>query len=146
MKETINRLEFLCDTIPPKLKEFSEEAFSHKPAPEKWSKKETVGHLIDSAANNIQRFVRMQYENFPFIIYAQNEWVDVQHHQNKNSNEIISLWELLNRHIVHILKNVPEKNFSLLCKTNEPEPVTLLWLAEDYVKHLKHHLKQIVSY
>jgi hypothetical protein len=59
---------------------------------------------------------------------------------------VIQLWELLNRHIVHILKNVPEKNFSLLCKTNEPEPVTLLWLAEDYVVHLEHHLKQVVEY
>ncbi|HKR04262.1 MAG TPA: DinB family protein [Bacteroidia bacterium] len=146
MREAISRLEFLCNTIPPKLKEFSEEVFSRKPAPAKWSKKEVIGHLTDSAANNIQRFVRMQYENVPFIIYAQNEWVDLQDYRNKNSSEIIQLWELLNRHIVHILKNVPEKNFLLLCKTNEPEPVTLLWLAEDYVKHLEHHLKQIVSY
>src|SRR6185436_2284827 len=146
MKEAINRLEFLCNIIPPKLKAFSEEVFSHKPAPAKWSKKEIIGHLTDSAANNIQRFVRMQYECVPFVIYAQNEWVSLQDYQNKKSNEVIQLWELLNRHIIHILKNVPEKNFSLLCKTNEPEPVTLLWLAEDYVVHHEHHLKQVVAY
>jgi hypothetical protein len=116
MNEALTRLEFLCNIIPAKLKAFSEEVFSHKPAPAKWSKKETTGHLVDSAANNIQRFVRMQYENTPYIIYAQNEWVNLQHHQNKNSAELIQLWELLNRHIIHVLKNVPEKNFSLLCR------------------------------
>ena len=146
MKEAINRLEFLCNTIPSKLKSFSEEEFSYKPSPVKWSKKEIIGHLTDSAANNIQRFVRMQYENVPFIIYAQDEWVNLQQHQSKNSSEVIQLWELLNRHVIHVLKNVPEKNFSLLCKTNEPEPVSLLWLAEDYVVHLEHHLKQVVEY
>ena len=146
MVEALNRLNFLCNTIPAKLKNFSEEVFSYKLAPAKWSKKETTGHLVDSAANNIQRFIRMQYENVPFIIYAQNDWVNLQHHQTKNSSEVIALWELLNRHIVHALKNVPEKNYSLLCKTNEPEPVTLLWLAEDYVKHLEHHLRQVVHY
>jgi hypothetical protein len=146
MTEAINRLEFLFSKVPEKLKSFSEEEFSYKPAPAKWSKKEVIGHLTDSAANNIQRFVRMQYENIPFIIYDQNEWVNLQYYKNKNSSEVIQLWELLNRHIVHILKNVPEKNYLLLCKTNEPEPVTLLWLAEDYVTHLEHHLKQIVVY
>ena len=104
MNEALTRLEFLCNIIPAKLKAFSEEVFSHKPAPAKWSKKETTGHLVDSAANNIQRFVRMQYENTPYIIYAQNEWVNLQHHQNKNSAELIQLWELLNRHIIHVLK------------------------------------------
>jgi DinB family protein len=146
MKAAIHRLEFLYTEIPLKLKSFTEEELSYKSAPAKWSKKEIIGHLTDSAANNIQRFVRMQYENVPFIIYAQNEWVSLQDYQNKKSSEIILLWELLNRHLVHILRNVPEKNYSLLCKTNEPEPVTLLWLAEDYVRHAEHHLKQAVVY
>ncbi len=146
MIETINRLEVLCNSIPQKLRKFPEEVFSYKPSPEKWSKKEIIGHLVDSAANNIQRFVRMQYENVPFIIYAQNEWVSRQNYRQKNSDELIQLWELLNRHIVHILRNVPEKNHLILCKTNEPEPVTLLWLAEDYVVHLEHHLRQIIDY
>ena len=146
MKEAINRLEYLCDSISVKLKLIPDNEFSIKPAPEKWSKKEILGHLTDSAANNIQRFIRMQYENVPFIIYEQNEWVQLQNHQNKSSIEIILLSELLNRHMVHILKNVPEENYNLLCKTNEPDPVTLLWLAADYVHHLEHHMKQIVEY
>ena len=146
MIETINRLTHLCEVMSDKLKSISDNEFSIKTAPGKWSKKEILGHLTDSAMNNIHRFVRTQYENVPFIIYAQNEWVSLQNYNSKNASEIIQLWEMLNRQVIHILENVPEKNYGLLCKTNEPEPVTLLWLAQDYVVHMEHHLHQIIDY
>lgn len=65
IKETILRLQFLIDTIPSLLTEIDEVQFSNKPNFEKWSKKEIIGHLIDSATNNHQRFVRCQFENVP---------------------------------------------------------------------------------
>ena len=65
------------------LNEITDQEFSYKISTEKWSKKEILGHLIDSAENNIQRFVRVQYENEPFIFYEQDEWVRIQDYQNK---------------------------------------------------------------
>ena len=69
----IKRLEFLCVIIPPLLNEMGEPAFSLKPAANKWSPKEIIGHLIDSATNNHQRFVRVQFEDTPAIVYDQGK-------------------------------------------------------------------------
>ncbi|MGQ0827780.1 MAG: hypothetical protein ACT4ON_05245 [Bacteroidota bacterium] len=72
--EPLNRLQHLCDTIPGLLSKIPENDFTNKPRPGKWSKKEILGHLIDSATNNHQRFVRAQFENIPQISYDQNNW------------------------------------------------------------------------
>src|SRR6185437_595711 len=89
---TIQRLQFLCDTIPGLLRQIPEDEFSHKPAPAKWSKKEIVGHLIDSATNNHQRFVRGQFENTPFIVYDQDNWNSCSRYQQMDSAHVISFW------------------------------------------------------
>ncbi len=68
-EQSIKRLQFLCEKIPPLLTELDEQTFSFKATSEKWSKKEIIGHLIDSATNNHQRFVRGQFEETPKIIY-----------------------------------------------------------------------------
>jgi hypothetical protein len=73
----LNRLEYLLKTIPALLNALDENEFSFKPAENKWSKKEILGHLIDSASNNHQRFVRAQFEEHANIFYHQNEWVEI---------------------------------------------------------------------
>jgi hypothetical protein len=70
---SINRLQDLLDVVPAKLSRIKDTDFVYKPAPDKWSKKEILGHLIDSAANNHQRFIRAQYENIPTIVYDPNK-------------------------------------------------------------------------
>jgi hypothetical protein len=74
INNSITRLAHLCEIIPPLLFAIGEPAFSSKPAPGKWSKKQIIGHLIDSATNNHQRFVRAQFETRPRIYYDQNKW------------------------------------------------------------------------
>ena len=74
IENIVDRLQYLCDAIPSLIKQIPEQEFSHKSAPGKWSKKEILGHLIDSATNNHQRFVRAQFEDTPFIIYDQDNW------------------------------------------------------------------------
>src|SRR6185436_12071230 len=64
-----------------KFKQFSEEEWAAKPDPKKWSKKEILGHLVDSAQNNIRRFIVGQYENNPQIVYNQDQWVAMQVYQ-----------------------------------------------------------------
>lgn len=49
--------------------------------PSTWSVKEIVGHLIDSASNNLQRFVRLQVSDslvFPDYSQDNDAWVSIQ--------------------------------------------------------------------
>ncbi|HXS35234.1 MAG TPA: DinB family protein [Flavipsychrobacter sp.] len=146
LQPTIDRLTYLCNTIPAMLKIISDKDFSHKPAPDKWSKKEILGHLIDSAANNHQRFVRVQFEDTPFIIYNQDNWNSFSHHQDIQSGQVITFWELYNRYLLEIIKRIPPGLLQRKCRTNESSDVTLQWIIEDYVVHMEHHLHEIVNY
>ena len=110
MKETSSKLIGLCDTIPKILKTISAEEFSLKPVPHKWSKKEILGHLIDSAANNHQRFIRTQFET-PVIFYEQDLWVSIQNYQSESPELLIFLWEAYNRHLAHVIEQVLNKIF-----------------------------------
>jgi len=122
-------------------------AFSHKPSPVKWSKKEILGHLVDSAQNNLQRFVRGQYENTPKIIYYQDEWVKLQRYSDYDKEELILLWVSLNNHLCRTLSVMDSANYEKQCDTGKPgtELHTLNFLADDYLKHMRHHLEQIVG-
>lgn len=118
--------------------------FSIKPNPEKWSKKEVLGHLIDSAQNNIRRFICSQYElTPPHIVYQQDFWVKANQYQDMDQADIIDLWRLINLRICAVLESMSEENKTRQCDTGELH--TLEWLALDYIKHMKHHLNQIIS-
>ena len=123
----------------------------------KWSPKEILGHLIDSASNNHQRFVRAQFtDDLVFAGYEQEGWVRVQNYQGEEWSELVQLWRLYNQHILHLMSLVPEETrMKLRHKHNlhqiasdslsENEPVTLDWFMRDYVEHLKKHLTQILG-
>lgn len=116
-----------------------------KPAPDKWSKKQIIGHLIDSAQVNLQRFVRCTYEEKFKLTYEQVEWVDAQHYQDANIKELLGLWNLLNLQIIRVLENYPADRLQAQCDNSKAEPNlhTVEWLAADYVEHMLHHLKQV---
>jgi hypothetical protein len=117
-----------------------------KPKPEKWSKAEIAGHLVDSALNNIQRFIRAQHEAAPNIFYDQNEWVRLQNYQQVEKQDVVQLWALLNRQICRVISNIPAEKLHSPCyfKINgEIQTVALSYVIEDYVAHLKHHLGQM---
>ncbi|RPI72030.1 MAG: DinB family protein [Ignavibacteriales bacterium] len=146
LQKTISRLQNLCDTIPDLLITIPEKDFSYKPSETKWSKKEILGHLIDSAANNHQRFVRIQFEDTPAITYNQDNWNNHSYHNQMDSKHLIKFWELYNRHLVELIKLIPAEMLIRKSKTDDEKNVTLEWLIEDYVRHLEHHLNQIVNY
>jgi hypothetical protein len=119
--------------------------WEQKPGPDKWSAKQVVGHLIDSANNNIQRFVRGTYdENFK-VVYQQNEWVRHQHYDKAGILDLMRLWTLLNMQMIRIWENYPEDR--LLIKSdvggNAVEEVTMQEIAKSYVDHMIHHIEQI---
>jgi hypothetical protein len=127
-----------------KLQALSEKEVMRERGAGKWVKKEILGHLIDSAFNNHQRFVRAQMtERLVWPGYDQDQWVSFQKHRERPWPELVQLWEQLNRHIVHVMANVPPGRLNAQCVIGDSDPVTLEWLMNDYVRHLRHHLDQI---
>lgn len=145
IEQAIIRLNFIFDISPILLTQISEEKMSEKSAPNKWSKKEILGHLIDSATNNHQRFVRGQFESIPEIQYDQNEWNKYSFYQQINSQQIILFWTIYNRQLIEIIKRIPPNNLKKQVKVEE-NLLTLEYLTIDYVEHLEHHLKQVIDY
>jgi hypothetical protein len=143
MEVITKELETVIDEYASQLKNVTEKNYAAKPLPHKWSKKELLGHLIDSAQSNIRRFVVAQYEDKPYIVYAQDTWVKAADYQHYPTNDLIALWALLNKHMCIVLKNIPAGLEERLCMTGELHSIK--WLAEDYIKHLKHHLHQILD-
>jgi len=140
--------QILNHIVTAELKRFetiSEEEWSHKISPEKWSKKEILGHLCDSAFTNIRRFVVTQYKENENIVYDQDLWVKAQDYQNISASEIISLWKVLNIQIVHVVENIPDEALQRTCDTTKTEfrSFTLAYLIQDYIDHLQYHLKAI---
>jgi hypothetical protein len=137
------------------LTQISAEKAAFKPAPNKWSPKEIIGHLIDSANNNHRRFTKAQWqEDLIFKGYEQENWVKVQHYQAADWQLLLHLWKYYNLHICHLMENTPtdllnkptkEHNFHQIAMRTIPKEsvTTLAYFMEDYIYHIDHHLQQI---
>jgi len=147
INNTINRLSYIVNECPGMISSFSEEVLSNKISPDKWSKKELLGHLCDSAINNLSRFVRAQFEEQPFKLlkYEQNEWVKLNNYQSDSKDNVLNLWIILNKRIIDVITKIPEEKLGFQCDLGEKETKSLLWLIEDYLAHLEYHLKQIIG-
>jgi hypothetical protein len=109
----------------------------------KWSRKEILGHLIDSAANNHQRVVRAQAGSSLVFGYDQVAWVEANVYQGRAWSELVELWVALNRHYAAAVEAVPAAKLGASCAAGEEPPKPLEWWMRDYVRHMKHHLEQI---
>ncbi|MEK4092809.1 MULTISPECIES: DinB family protein [unclassified Viridibacillus] len=144
MKNVIDGISYWIYYVPKEIKRMSEIDVSKKPSPTKWSKKEILGHLCDSAIMNIERFIKIQYEKQPYVLptYNQNEWVAKQNYQDTPIEEILTLFYVLNKQIIAIINNIPDEKRSYLCDIGNNELKTLEWLIQDYYDHMEHHLKK----
>ena len=125
-------------------KRLDEEAASRRPAPGKWSPKELVGHLIDSATNNHHRFVRAQQtDSFSFPKYEQEDWVRLQQPNERRWEDLVALWQAYNHHLAHVIRQIPAEKLAVVCRIGPYDPVTLGYIVEDYLAHLQHHVRQV---
>jgi hypothetical protein len=146
MNEVLERFKALLDETPGRLNRLTESEAEAHPAPGRWSKKEILGHLIDSASNNHQRFVRTQLEpQVSLPGYKQELWVGAQRYQQESWKVLVQAWEGFNRHLLHVVSFIPESKRANLCSIDGKESMTLEFLVKDYVRHLAHHLSQILE-
>ncbi len=146
LEPVLTRLAYLCDFIPGHLATIGEAEFAHRPAPDKWSKKEIIGHLLDSATNNHHRLVRAQFEDTPTITYDQIKWNSHGFYQQLATPQLIAFWAAYNRQLLALARHIPLANLQRCCYMGGVMPVSLADLLTDYVAHLEHHLRQVVTY
>lgn len=142
MNAGIEKLRIFLDKVPARLKEIAEP--QSKPASDKWSAKEELGHLIDSAANNHQRIVRVQSEDkLSLPGYQQDQWVKVHGYQRRDWQELIELWSSFNQQLLIAATSVPDAAWANTCRISDLGPLTLKVVFEDYLDHMLHHLEHI---
>ena len=143
----MKQLEKHMESFPVNLRQLSSAELLNKPVPGKWSKKEILGHLIDSATNNLKRFTEIQFLPQPYkvISYDQVNLVIVNDYQNLPLDQLLNLWQALNRQIVFVVRNIPAEKMSYPVdpQYENKELKTLSWIICDYVAHMEHHFRQV---
>lgn len=144
MRELSQKLKSVIDAAEPRLRQVDAAESSKPTLPGGWSRKQVIGHLIDSASNNHQRFVRAaQQASLEFPGYDQEGNVRLQAPQEADWALLVSLWATYNRYLAHVIARLPASKLETVCRIGAGEPVTLSFIATDYLAHMVHHLRQI---
>jgi hypothetical protein len=146
-REMASRLRSELSAADPGLRAITEGAAGTPRAAGKWTPKEILGHLIDSAANNHQRFVRAEEgQTLRLPGYAQDRWVAAQAYDARSWADLVDFFSAYNLHLAHVLERLPESRRDASCEIGGGPPVSLSFVALDYIGHLQHHLKQILDF
>jgi hypothetical protein len=144
MNTLSSELTTVVDTAEARLRNITEEDSRSPALPGGWSRKQLLGHLIDSASNNHQRFVRASLQDsLEFPGYDQDGWQHVQAVQEVPWQTLLALWANYNRYLAYVITQLPAAKLDVPCRIGSNQPVTLRFLAVDYLRHLTHHLEQI---
>ncbi|RZJ67310.1 MAG: DinB family protein [Flavobacterium sp.] len=145
MEKVVSRIEELLKKGTQVFMNLSDEQLEVKPSPEKWSKKEILGHLVDSAIHNLVRFTEAQYSAQPYKhrTYDQNELVLINDYQHKESEDLLVLWLAINRQIVSIISSASERILRIPIQFTDGTTADMRFLMTDYADHLEHHLRQL---
>lgn len=151
LESAVEEFRGILAGVPAELSRISDAHAGAPTAPElsltkKWSRKQILGHLLDSAANNHHCFVRAQTEGkLTMPSYTQQDWVAIQDYRSRSWHDLIAFWESYNRHLLHLMEEIPGPSRNNPCRIGDGDPGTLEFLAIDYVRHMKHHLDQVLA-
>ncbi|MCB0668584.1 MAG: DinB family protein [Saprospiraceae bacterium] len=142
----IEQLESIVEESLVRIKLIPDSVWLEKSDPLKWSKKEILGHLIDSAQNNLRRVIVAQYDTQEKIVYDQDFWVQAQNYQLANTDEIIELWYLINKQLIRSFLQLPADKYHFTTNVGRTsiEFLNMEELLDMYIEHLDHHLNQIL--
>jgi hypothetical protein len=142
--EIASKLRATVQTIEPVLRAISGEDAAVPLKEGGWSRKQVLGHLIDSASNNHQRFVRLQqFEHLQLAGYAQDHWVGVQGYAEADWGNLIDLWSAYNLHLSNVIRRIKPETLKNRCELTPGRSATLDYFVDDYLGHLQHHLRQM---
>lgn len=143
MRAVADDLLALVARCTPLLRAIPEDLAATRPAPGKWSKREILGHLIDSAGNNQQKFVRLQTggASLAFVGYAQDAWVAAQRYRDADWAQLVGWWQMANEHLAHVIAHVDPACHGHTITIDGRGPYRLDFIVPDYVEHQKHHLR-----
>ncbi len=142
--QSLIALQQLIDRLPARLQSLPSDKVESKPASDKWSAKEELGHLLDSAANNHQRIVRAQLEEHPAMPgYDGDAWVALHQYQRRDWPSLIERWTALNRQLLAAAEAVPDSGWSRTLTIADSAPLTLQFVFDDYIHHMLEHLRHM---
>lgn len=144
MVENAEQLLKMVRAFYQKYKSLPEEITKIRLSDDRWSLREIVGHLIDSASNNHQRFIRMQLEReCSFPDYNKDEWLQTSFYNGIDFKELLRMLKSYNQLIAHLIAQVSEMTFDHIWNKpwdqKEPE-ITLKDLIEHYIHHFQLHI------
>jgi hypothetical protein len=146
VKDVASDLEALVLETVPRLEGITEADSNLTRGAGTWSRKQVLGHLIDSALNNVHRFIRVQQvEELSFPDYDQPFWVDRAGYQERPWSILITLWAGLNDQVAAVIRRIPADRLRTPCRIGAAKPLPLEFIVRDYQKHLQHHLEQILA-
>ena len=147
VKDAMQTLAYLMDLVRRSYEKMSTDELLTA-VPGKWSKQQILGHLIDSAVNNLKRFTEAQFQEQPYTIiaYEQNELMQVNHYQQLPIEHLLKLWESINQQILFVIEKIADEklNYPVQPQYNQTGTQSLAWMICDYVAHMQHHLKQVL--
>jgi DinB superfamily len=142
--EVLKALQNLLDHLPARLERLPAAQRTLKPDANRWSKQQEFGHLLDSAANNHQRIVRVQLQENPALPgYDGDRWVELHRYQQRDWRDLIATWHALNGQLLVAAAAVPDSAWQRTCTIGGSASVTLAFVFQDYVHHMLHHLRHI---
>jgi hypothetical protein len=142
--QMLDRFAAVLAAASERLRMISPDEIASRPQPGAWSKKEELGHLVDSAINNYARIIRVQKESAPALPgYQQDAWVERQGYNERDWRELIALWSAMNAHMLAAAARIPPAAMARTCTIAGSQPMTLEFVIEDYVDHMVHHLQHI---